>query len=371
MQTGLMDLPGVGIHMEAKLRASGIETIQDLAVQTNVLAVAARTYLCDHRSIQTGGTCSEYKSAAGSGDDGGLLCRQSCKLLSAFCAQIRKKPPTPRGVQTIIKITGTLSVCLKVVRDPKMQQRSRKSIQTLWGILYGRHAKQRQALRTKFVTVYDMFDHDGVLYIVMEAMVGDGMHFVERYKGTLPKEVYERHLDLGWRGLLTGLVDGLFSGGLSFGDVKPQNIAYLENPDKSVTFKWIDVECIDNKLNGCFQVDFLDLYYLEEETGSKQPDTTDVMFFTDLWKIGLSMLTMLTGTNPVALLLEDSCGACSDFTSLLYLRNNLPRFRECVAMEVRAVLKSSDLPPDTRRYLRHFLDPDGGVRMQPVLAPTV
>lgn len=349
------------------LRAADIE---DLAVQRNILAVKARTFLCDHMSVQTG-ACSEYKSMGSVSED---QCRESCQLIASFCAQIQKNPPpmaTPNGVQTIIKLRGNLSVCLKVVRDPTMQTRSRKSIQTLWDILNGKkglqRAKQQHALRTQFVTVYDMFDHNGNLYIVMEAMTGDGMHFVTQYKDILPDAVYRNHIDAGWRALLHGLVDGLFSGGLFFGDVKPQNIAYIENRDKSFTFKWIDVECIDNKMNGCFQIDYLDLYHLDMETGIV-PAAEDVIFFTDLWKVGLSILTMLTGTNPVTTLLGKSCRTCTDFSSLLYMKNNLNLFKEVVAAEVQTILADPNLPADTRRNIRSFLDPDGPTRLKPVLA---
>jgi hypothetical protein len=69
----------------------------------------------------------------------------------------------------------------------------------------------------------------------------------------------------------------------------------------------------------------VDPSHIEFETQNDLQDNTgDKRFYTDLWKIGLSVLSMLIGYNPVTRLLDTTCnGARAEISAFLYMMKNI------------------------------------------------
>lgn len=282
-------------------------------------------------------------------------------IVSTYCDKVRSQQPSRHTtIQRHAIENSTITVIVKEIRDTRTQERSYISILNMWDTMYTTRLKQaRHALEQQFVTVYDMFTTNGNLYIIMEAMTGDGMDFRKQYHDD---EHYLKHVDTCWHVLFSGLVHGLFNNNLYFSDIKPQNIAYTLNDDSSCTFKWIDVECISRITSGCYQVDYLDLYNIDFETTDQL--SGDSLFYTDLWKVGLSILTMLNGQNPITELLSLHCTTCGDLADFMYINRNLTAFKDNVEQARQQALTNVHIPLRLRNKIRYFLDPIGSNRLR-------
>lgn len=287
--------------------------------------------------------------------------KKHATIVSAYCDKVRAQQTYRRvGIQRHTIENSDITVIVKEIRDTRTQERSFLSIRNVWDTMYSqRLQKARTALETQFVTVYDMFKNNGNLYIIMEAMTGDGMDFRQQYHDD---ENYLKHVDSCWHILFSGLVYGLFNNNLYFSDIKPQNIAYTLNSDNSCTFKWIDVECISLITAGCYQVDYLDLYNLDFETTDKL--SGDSLFYTDLWKVGLSILTMINGQNPITELLSLHCTTCGDLADFMYINRHLTTFKDNIEQARQQALTDLSIPARLRHKIQYFLDPVGSNRLK-------
>ena len=352
----LTKLHGVGPAFEQILHSQGITTIDQLAgLPDHPLSVVARAF--KHFSRDT----------EGDGRDA---------IVVRYCRSIRTNPPTVYTNRSIIKrvqLADNVNVILKVIRDPDTIQRSTKSIELLWKTTNSKKRLKGTALSmsSHFVTIYDMFSDNGFLYIVMEALDGDGMDFMTKFRGdvptgNLPSVTYMKSLSTMWRGLTIGIIEGLFNNDLFFSDIKPENVAYNQNKDGTLEFKWIDVECIASHTTGCYQIDYIDPYHFDFELQKKTHEDYggDEKFYTDLWKIGLSVLTMLIGYNPVSRLLDEMCSSGSDVAMYRYMEENISEFKRVVDDERKRVLGLPDVPIPLQLILRHLLEPIGKNRFK-------
>jgi serine/threonine protein kinase len=249
-----------------------------------------------------------------------------------------------------------------------MIQRSTDSIKVLWKTIHSQKKRSKgTCMSSHFVTIYDMFIDKGSLYIIMEALEGDGIDFMTKFRGDVPEGnvpslSYMNTISTMWRGLSIGIIEGLFNNDLFFSDIKPANVAYNQDKDGMFMFKWIDVECISTLTTGCYQIDYIDPYYIDFELQTESQNAGDKRFYTDLWKIGLSVLTMIIGYNPVSRLLDEVCGSCSDVSMYIYMKEHISDFKKIVEDERTRVLGLPDIPMPLQSILRYLLHPIGNKR---------
>jgi serine/threonine protein kinase len=308
----LQSLPGIGPKIEQKLLDKGITSISSLASSStepysNIARIQTHFIACVHNDNNRNKDLKLSKVQLNT-------CKESVQIVSNFCKYIKTHQEKIPSITNAIRRSGIkrtkikdgLYVIIKKIDDPHMIVKSKKSIETLWKIIYKVNEKSLTFLLKHFITIYDMFESDDKksLYIIMEAMDGDGEDFSDKYRTTMDTKKYRQCLSNAWHGLTTGIAMGLFNNNLYFGDIKPKNIAYKRQNDDTFVFKWIDLECISNSYSNCEQEDFTDPHHIDviqKHIKHKTPPqlNMDILFATDLYKIGLSILTMLDGENPI------------------------------------------------------------------------
>lgn len=223
-------------------------------------------------------------------------------LLRSHCAKRSTKEFCPYYVHTMTNSIRKYGI--KTISGRKKSQISVNSLDTLLGIKYivrsgmEMDTKNRSALQNYFIKIYDVFEvawqNNFKTYLIMEHMTGDGDNFRQLYQ---ENPDYQKDLYQMSTSLLTGLHDGLFRKDLYFSDVKPSNMSFSKT-EQEFLFKWIDVECISDRSHGsCSTLDYLDPY--NEDVDTEDDVKGKKLFYSDLFKFGLSMYLMVTGSHPL------------------------------------------------------------------------
>ena len=149
----------------------------------------------------------------------------------------------------------------------------------------------------------------------MEKMEGDGIKFIKEYKNKTDINLYSKYINNAFDNLIQGL-QLLFKNNLYFSDIKPSNISYT-NYNNKLIFKWIDLECISKSYNdSCITYTYFDPYNIQ--VLFEKNSNIKLLQSSDLYKVGLSILTMLDGVNPI----EELDNNMSNLQLMLYIYNN-------------------------------------------------
>jgi hypothetical protein len=272
------------------------------------------------------------------------------EIMRQFCTKKSTSVEAPYSTYTIEGTDRTYGI--KTIKKKRDDQERKLVINSLDTLLKRKYIDRVSALDKYFIHVYDVFEvawRDGFLtYVILECMTGDGSAFRRKYSAG--KAQYELLLHQMSISLLTGLQRGLFRNNLYFSDIKPPNFAYSVDEDGSFKFKWIDVDCISNVSTGiCSSTGYIDPYNQPVDTDPGLNDTR--LFHSDLFKFGLSLYEMVTGSHP---LLPNPMISVS------------PKNRQTVIEMHRKVFahNNPEVLPSLQHLIISLLHPDGNHRVE-------
>jgi hypothetical protein len=278
------------------------------------------------------------------------------KIIRRYCTLRATNVKTPYGTYTIPNTNRTYGIKpITKKKDDPTRKIVLNSLDTLLARKYTdkvvNNLKRVAALKHYFITVYDVFEvawrTKFVTYLVLENMTGDGERFRKQYAG---KPEYESLLHQLSMSLLTGLQQGLFLNNLYFSDIKPENFAYSLEEDGTIKFKWIDVECISNITQGsCSTAQYLDPY--NEPVDTELDVTGNTLFHSDLFKFGLSIYEMVTGSHPL------------EPNNIKYLNAK----KRIIVIEMHRKMFAHNYPdvlPSLQHLIISLLHPDGKHRLE-------
>lgn len=181
------------------------------------------------------------------------------------------------GASMVSNISPTLTV--KVYNNNHEFNRGRNAL----NLLKEEKLKNDPKFKKHFVIIYGSFENNGPGFLM------------ERMDITLDKYNFN---DEGIRKVFIYLLEGLellHSKGLAHTDIKPENI--MKN--KEDVFKFIDLDCITKKEDwkGCLTHFYADLHQSRDEMGYSY--SLENMLAADLYKLGLSILNVLTPDNII------------------------------------------------------------------------
>ena len=152
---------------------------------------------------------------------------------------------------------------------------------------------QRPECAPHFAKVYQLFKFETELYIVMEAMMGDGKDFIENF---INKEDFD--IETNYQSWVDAAYTQLYEKSLRclhqrsdkpnyFQDVKLENIGYTYDAyTKEIRWAWIDMECITPD-SMCGTPTYID--YFDTDLGLEDNDHVS----GDLFKLGKCFLELM------------------------------------------------------------------------------